>query len=871
MNRKRRNFAANLLRSTNTNNHDTWKLTSRSNRLRFWAIFIVDVNSSRNAQQNFIIIVKTCEIISNERVVKSWLSSIDRFWLLLIDNANDISFDIEKYLFDDEHDLTLITTRNSSIKNHETIDRRFYRFDKLKNDETIELLLKIAEKKKSWTFITMQLTFAIIQKLSVLSFALVHVDNVIKTKYCEMSDYISYYEERWHNIRQNRHLTNHDENEAEYIEIYVSYEIVFRNLKAINTRKYRDVVQLLKLFSFFHYEHVPFDVLLATVDFSSTQRNADVQKAIRINAQQSKNVTWLTRSLNLIEWIFSKEFERQNSIILSTFLRDAKLDHLFDDWQNRFRETLFLFIQLSLIIYYEVNENYSMHSLIHTWIRKRSAMTLKNQIVWCEANLHTLSRCISLSSLNEREDFHGNYTRKLLSHIISLSKFHRKIEQKYVNNRKRRKSCWFSIDARFIFWRAFFLTKCAFIYSECDDFVQTAKNLKIVMKFNRNYLKANHSKTERVALTMIDCLWQQCRVNEAIDVQKKIYEENRKSLNSNHFRTLKLMNLLSESRRHQDRFAKFLQLFDKILTNMRRQLPDTDFATYRVLEQLKISLRVCFQFRKACRCLEEVVADLNRCLKNDDIESLVTRKHLVITYIELGTTHKDQLSCEYLNVAHEIASFVVEKRTIQFDDKQSLTWQTQSTLDRILAAKKAIVKIEKIFSFILPIVARHLRNDHVDVLSHKNHYFKILMQQNRLDDVEIILLKIFRSSKYDTAISLGDHSDRWNALWNLMICYLRQEKINQSLCVCEELLKAVIAIQDEKLQTETSKTFWTLIQHKREEILILKANDVIVILASTMFASNCDQNLAPISPGIQAKSSGVQIAAVNLRARGTTW
>ncbi|KAG7008290.1 hypothetical protein G7Y79_00006g019100 [Physcia stellaris] len=793
------------------------------NKHRFWAVFTVDASSPGNAQQSFIAIAKACGTIPNERAVKSWLSSIDRPWLLLIDNADDTSLDIEKYLPDGEHGLTLITTRNPSVRSHGTIGRRFYRFDRLEDDEANELLLKAAEKEEPWTSITMQLASAITQKLGALPLALVHAGNAIKAKYCEMSDYISYYEERWHNIRQDRHLAGHDEDEAEYIEVYASYEIVFRGLEAINTRRYRDAVQLLKLFSFFHYEHVPFDVLLAAVDFPPAQRSADAQEAVRASAQQPKDVTWLTRPLGLIEWVFSKEFERQNPVILPTFLRDAELGHLPDGWQSRLREALFLLTQLSLVTYYEASESYSMHPLIKPFGAKQVCTPCRDVFRF----LHSTSERILT------EITHESCSLTLYRSVDFIGRLNKNIE--------------------------------------CGDFVQAAENLKIVMEFNRNYLGASHPRTERVALAMAGCLWQQCRVNEAADVQEKVYEENRKSLGSDHPRTLKLMGLLGESRRHQGRFAESLQLLDKALTGMRRQLPDTDPATYRVLEQLGISLRVCFQFRKACRCLEEAVAGLDRCLGNGDIGSLVTREHLAITYIELGTTHKGQLSCEYLNAAHEIASFVVEKRTVQLGDKQPLTWQAQGTLGRTLAAKGAIVEAEKIFSSILPVAARHLGDDHVGVLSHKNHYSKILMQQNRLDDAEIILLEISRPSKYDTAISLGDHPDRWDALWNLVICYLRQGKINQSLCVCEELLGAVIAIQDGKLQTETSKAFWTLVQHKREEILALKANDATVTPASTMFAPNCDQNLAPIPPGIQAKSSGVQIAAVNLRARGTTW
>lgn len=77
-----------------------------------------------------------------------------------------------------------------------------------------------------------------------------------------------------------------------------------------------------------------------------------------------------------------------------------------------------------------------MHPLVHTWVRERPQMTIRAQAVWCEAALHTLSRCILLPPLNETVDPNGNLARKLLPHFISVRKFQQIAEREFVSKQK---------------------------------------------------------------------------------------------------------------------------------------------------------------------------------------------------------------------------------------------------------------------------------------------------------------------------------------------------------------------------------------------------------------------------------------------------
>lgn len=89
-------------------------------------------------------------------------------------------------------------------------------------------------------------------------------------------------------------------------------------------------------------------------------------------------------------------------------------------------------------------------------------------------------------------------------------------------------------------------------------------SLRTVLAYNAGPLGANHPRTERVALTLADLLWQQCRVNEAADLQEQVLQRNIKALGQDYRRTLNVMAKLGENRRQQGRFAESIDLITAI-------------------------------------------------------------------------------------------------------------------------------------------------------------------------------------------------------------------------------------------------------------------------------------------------------------------
>ena len=149
------------------------------------------------------------------------------------------------------------------------------------------------------------------------------------------------------------------------------------------------------------------------------------------------------------------------------------------------------------------------------------------------------------------------------------------------------------------------------------------------------------------------------------------------------------------------------------------------------------------------------------------MRTLIALEELAITYKELGTMHMESnkgLARQYLENAYRHAIFVVEQCKEQLGDKQPHTWMAQGTLGRIKAAMGDVDEAERLFSSLLPVTTRHLRDHHLGVLSHKNHHSnfsfsrKAIAKQNPSSWISRGQL----SNK--TATFTDDNPDRWDAL-----------------------------------------------------------------------------------------------------------
>jgi len=801
----------------------------------FWAVFTVDASSQDTAQQSFVAIAKLSGIDPNERAAKSWLSSNDRPWLLLIDNADDAKLEVEKYLPDGEHGLTLITTRNPSIKMYGTIGQRFYHFDRLDDEEAGQLLLRAADYQAPLTPLIIQWTKAITRTLGGLPLALIHAGNAIKAKYCGWSDYLIYYDRSWEMIRQSRGIDNNPDAENanldEYIQVYSSYEILYRGLEAMPYQRFKDALQLLQLFSFFHHEHLPFDVLIAAVRHPKLEREAEESTPAPGNPSNTEKPTtsWLKRLYDLVIASLEKHYATRNQTVLPTFLCDAEHSHPSDDFNVRLRKALHELIRLSLITYHEASDSYSMHPLVHTWVRERPQMTTKDQAVWCEAAWTTLLRCILLPPLSNSVKSHKDLPRKVLPHLLAVEKRQERIRAEFESNKKTLWRPWppplksSGMHPK----RALQIAKSSLVYVQCGYFSDAEKRQREVMDFVYKMRGPAHPRAMDITLALAMTLWHQSRANEAADLQDQVLQQCLKSLGPEHPRTLKVMDALGEGRRQQGRITESIDLHRDAIEGMKTKLPKTDPALYHALEHLGATLWYCYRFEEAKQHQEQAVAGLKELLGEDDLITLIAIESLARTYRSLGVKYLEvnkEQGQHYLEMADINMTFVLDERIKQLGDKQPYTWLAKCNLGAIKGAKGELEEGERLINNLIPMASAHLGDDHLGVLAGRNELARIFIKQKLFYEAEDILLDISKQERYrKIATSVGDHPDRCDALWTLLECYQLQNKVDDGLRICDELQAVITSLRMGRRSTNTSDTFWQMIDGKRLELQASKS------------------------------------------------
>lgn len=73
-------------------------LTMHLQLLGNFFFFWIDASSQESANHTLSRITKIGGVEPNKRAAKNWLSSLDRLWLLLIDNADDATIAVENYI-----------------------------------------------------------------------------------------------------------------------------------------------------------------------------------------------------------------------------------------------------------------------------------------------------------------------------------------------------------------------------------------------------------------------------------------------------------------------------------------------------------------------------------------------------------------------------------------------------------------------------------------------------------------------------------------------------------------------------------------------------------------------------------------------------
>ncbi|KAL9034188.1 MAG: hypothetical protein Q9180_005546, partial [Flavoplaca navasiana] len=760
----------------------------------------------------------------NERAAKDWLANLDRPWLLLIDNADDLTMPLDNFFPEGDRGTILVTSRNPLNRMYGTIGEGSYHFERLGEAEANVLLLRAACEPLPWSDTARGYAAKISERLGFLALAVLQAGKAIAKRMATLGNYLDVYDRSWQKIRRLRkkHSAKGSKDLTVNMNVYSSYEIIFRGLEATDSVTTQDAVQLIKMFSFLSWENLRIDVLTTSVEHPRRQLQHDREEAAKSTDKPSiTSNRWRQRVKDLVIWaVMTLQADRTgpllpeatyaetNADFIDTVLRDEH--HDFDE--DRLLDALDQLNQLSLIYYQEATESYSMHPLIHTWVRERPQMSTGEQALWCQAAATTLSQSILLPPLDSLDSAVA-LQRHLLPHISRVLEYQKKIDNILAENRESRRKIWPALTSTFGRLQAMESAKFSLIYLQ-NGYFSEAEILQMKTRdFVCSRLGMDHVAARRISLFLAVTYGLQMRNNKAAVLQEEVLEACKIHLGPRDPETLKVVSKLAASRRFQGRFKESRELFEEAIEGMTAVLGPEHEDTLTAIDNLG-QLKWMEHHMKAV----EGMSKLNEVGPLHE-KTLVAKDNLAMACLSFeGTMLVDEPSA--LNLMTE----VLHERRKRLGKEHPWTLYAILNLARVKSGLGDHLEAEGLIRTALPIARRNLGDNHFGTLAATTHLAQILVRQSRFDEAEDMFTDVVQRQRYEaSARDDGEHPDRIGALWFLTLCYQAHGNVDDALRVCKELIEAVSTIGGQGLGL--LHPFAKKLHQRCEELESLKAQN----------------------------------------------
>ena len=761
----------------------------------FWGVFWIDASSDETAQHSFKEIAQIGGVDTNVNAVKTWLSSLDHSWLLVIDNADDPNIPIERYFPGGERGHILVTTHNSLLKDFGTVGEGSCELERLEGDDAVNLLLKHAHEPRPWEPPTKLIAKRITKFLGYLPLALVYTGKAIAKGLTTLEECIAYFDGIWNRIRLESKRSGHAVDEAGK-NVFAPYDAMYRDLDGKDSQSAKDAIDLLKLFSFLHHENIRIDFITkaarnppATEARLRQEYEEKQQKALKQKEKAAilEPKPWRRR---LREWIFQvvAQYQDRGYPVLPAALRDD--DNADSFCIHRLRRALSELTQVSLVTHRRINDIdvYSMHPLVHKWVRERPQMSIGERGLWCQAAITMLNQCIPLPPLGG-EDSNLELRRHLLPHLDYVQKFQEDIQMNLEKNQRRRMLSSLllvrtpSIDRA----KALQFSKFSRVYSECGCFQDAEKLQSKVKDYAIKNLGLEDERTILIMLALSSTYWQLTRVNDATALLNQALEICNSSLGPEHHRTLKVMDELGRCQRFRGRFKEALKLHQDALRGMQRILPPDHTDVYLAMDNLGVITRRYFRYNESKELHAQAFAGLTESLGPTHQCTLLAKENLAMTYLEMGEN--------FLHLARKLELEVLEQRRNRMGKENPYTLWTICNLARINSALGRIDEAEREMRAALAIATRNLGENHFGTLMGKTHLAQILVRKKQYHEAEEIFRDVIQGSRYEAGTrEEGVHPDHILAMWYAVQLYQLRGNFDEAMRLLEMALDSLSII-----------------------------------------------------------------------------
>ena len=747
---------------------------------RFWGVFWIDGSTKEKAEHGLASLARNAGLEANARAAKRWLSSSDQPWLLIIDGADDPNLDLEALFPEGNRGHIIITTTNPEHKTQGTIGDGFFDFSGGDPDSAEALLLRASSTPQPWSKTALDLAAAITRSLGYLPLAITIAGKTILKGKCTLNDYLTFHETDLQRTRQQLYRKRSDSRNRTQdpkLTIYATCETTYGVLLRGQTQASQDAVELLNLFSFLNKDNISLQLL------QQAATNPLLEAADNASKQEGSNSwqAWIQQVVIRLYMISNPDPPKPMlPEVLVPF--DSEPDS-FDIY--RLREALSELASRSLIMYYANKDTYSVHPIIHRWVRDRPDMTTAGQAIWCEAAATMLSQAILLPPRGmSTED--ADFRRSLLPHVMSVLSYQKAINHQFERNRLHRAKIWptASLLSRMNRQNALRLAKYSFVFAQCARY-QEALDLQVVVHaFLHRMLGSGNEKTIRMKLALSGTYWHLGRGSEAAILQEDALNSSIRTLGKSHVDTLRLSDHLGSSFWMLGRFKEAYAMHSTAIEGLEKALGPEDADVLRAKDHLGRIESKYYRFENA-RCLHfEAAEGLKKLLGEEHDDTLTALDNLANVLMELETDY-------YLAQAQNIAEKVLAARKAKLGLEHYYTLWSMLSLARIKARRGFAEVAESEIKAGLVIAYQTLGAEHLGVLTARMHLGSVLSLAGKPVEAIKELEDVRKRQSNMPSSTRGLHPDLFNTLYMLGACYRDVGRYDEGINACAEAMKGL--------------------------------------------------------------------------------
>lgn len=323
-------------------------------------------------------------------------------------------------------------------------------------------------------------------------------------------------------------------------------------------------------------------------------------------------------------------------------------------------------------------DRYSIHPLVHEWIRERPEMSASQQALWCQIAATTLSRSILFPPPLGDTEVNRSMRRQLRQHINHIQQCQESINKRLKENRTRRNRWLPAVHSTFDRHRAQEAARYSRVYSECGDYEHAKELQSKVRDFVIRTLGEDHTLSILAGPLLARNLYDLSRVSESTVLQRRIHQVCVASLGEDHWLTLRVTDQLGSILWFQGRWAESLALHQRAVEGMTRIYGKDHKNTLKALDhQARVIVRN-LDYEKAAELYLKAWEGLKWQLGELHFDTLEVLEDLAICRI--------RLDAKYLPESHEQMMLVVDQRRKVLGKEHPYTLLAICSLGRVKSA-----------------------------------------------------------------------------------------------------------------------------------------------------------------------------------------